>query len=99
MYLGGYAIECTLKALILESTLPTDQFAVLRRIKTHNLETLGEFLKDRGRPIPLRLVEKFRKSGWSTELRYTSGRIDTGRTRWYLKTVKQTHDRVEGELT
>ena len=98
MYLAGYAIECTLKALILELTPDSERVKRLDQIKTHNLEKLGAILKDLGRPIPLELVEKFRKSGWSTGLRYETGRIDTGRTRWYLKTVNQAYNWVEGQL-
>ena len=101
-YLAGYTIECSLKALILETTLPKDRAMTLKRIssgkKTHEPEILGGILKDLGRPIPLELVKKFRRSGWTTALRYETGRSDTKETRGFLKTAKRAYDWVEGQL-
>src|SRR4051794_39442863 len=81
MYLAGYTVECALKALILESTPVADRAEMRKLIssgkKMHNLEILGGILKDLGRPIPLELVKRFRRSGWSTALRYAAGRTDS----------------------
>jgi HEPN domain-containing protein len=102
MYLAGYSIECTLKALILELTPAPQQAEMLEKIssgrKMHEPETLGAILKDLGHPIPLDLVKRFRRSGWTTALRYESGRADTGETRGFLKTAKAAYDWVEGQL-
>jgi HEPN domain-containing protein len=102
MYLAGYTVECSLKALILEIAPAADRPAVLKGIssgkKMHDSEILGGILKDRGRPIPLELVKRFRRCGWSTALRYEIGRSDTGETRGFLKTAKATYDWVEGQL-
>ena len=107
MYLAGYAVECTLKALILHLTPPSEQPEVLKKItagkKMHDAEILGGILKsgilkNRKRPIPLDLVKRFRRSGWSTALRYETGRRDTGETRAFLKTAKAAYDWVEGQL-
>lgn len=103
MYLAGYALECTLKALILEISPAPEQAKVLRRISAgkqmHDPEVLGAMLKDLGRPIPLDLIKRLRRSGWSTALRYESGREDTGQTRCFLKTAKAAYDWVEGQLS
>jgi HEPN domain-containing protein len=102
MYLAGYTVECTLKALILEITPAADKAAMLKKISSgkmmHDLETLAGKLKDLGRPMPLDLVKRFRRSGWSTALRYESGRRDTGETRGLLKTAKAVYDWVEEQL-
>jgi HEPN domain-containing protein len=102
MYLAGYTVECTLKALILECTSARDREKMLGKItsgkKMHAAEILGGILKDLGRPIPLDLVKKFRRSGWSPALRYETGRTDTGQTRWFLKTAKAAYDWVEEQL-
>jgi HEPN domain-containing protein len=102
MYLAGYTIECALKALILELTPVTERTEMLKSIgsgkKMHNLEILGGILKDLGRPIPLLLVKRFRRSAWSTALRYETGRTDSGETRWFLKTARSAYDWVEGQL-
>ena len=103
MYIGGHTIECALKALILKITPPPNMSDMLAKIssgkKMHNPEILGAILKDLGRPMPLELVKRFRRSGWSTALRYGSGRTDTGETRGFLKTAKTTCDWVEGQLS
>src|SRR5438552_16475756 len=74
MYLAGYTVECTLKALILEITPLAERAERLKTISSgksmHEPETLGRFLKDGGRPIPAELVERLRRSDWSTALRY-----------------------------
>jgi len=102
MYLGGYTLECTLKALILENTPAKDKPATLKKItsgkKMHNVEVLSGLLKDLGCPVPLKLVKKLRKSTWSTALRYETGRTDTGETRAFLKTAKAVYNWVESQL-
>ena len=102
MYLSGYTIECTLKALILESTPPHEKEKALKKItagaKMHDIEVLIGILKDLGRPIPVELVKRLRKSTWSTTLRYKSGRTATGHTRAFLKTAKAMYDWVGRQL-
>ena len=102
MYLGGYTVECALKALIMEATPTPGRPAMLARItsgkKMHNHEILGEILKTLNRPIPLELVRRFRRSAWSTDLRYESGRGDSGETRGFLRTATQAYDWVKGQL-
>jgi HEPN domain-containing protein len=101
-YLAGYTIECTLKALILRVTPARKRPEMLKRISSgkmmHNPETLNGILKDRKNQLPLALVEKLRKSGWSTDLRYESGRRDTEKARGFLTTAKEVYDWVEGQL-
>lgn len=102
MYLAGYTVECTLKALILELAPAVDRQKMLKKIsagkKMHEPEILGSILKDLGCPIPLEVVKRFRRSGWSTALRYETGRKDTGETHGFLRTAKRTYDWVEGKL-
>jgi HEPN domain-containing protein len=102
MYLAGYAIECSLKALVLESTPAEDRNETLKRIssgkKMHDPEILGGILKNLNHAIPLDLVKRLRRSSWSTSLRYESGRKDTGETRGFLRTAKTIIDWVERQL-
>jgi HEPN domain-containing protein len=102
MYLADYTVECSLKALILDATPASDHGQTLKKISSgrqmHDAEVLGGFLKDLGRPIPLELIRRFRRSGWSTALRYETGRTDTAETRGFLKTAKAAYDWVEGQL-
>jgi len=103
MYLGGYTVECTLKALILDATPEDDREGMFDRIcsghQMHYPETLKAILVDLGRPIPLDLVRRFRRSGWSTALRSETGRRDTGETRGFLKTARMVYDWVEEQLS
>ena len=100
MYLAGYTVECSLKALIVELTPIADRPMTLTKIRSgrrmHDAEVLGGILKDLGQPIPLRLVKRLRRSGWSTSLRYEAGRRDTGETRAFLKTAGDVW--VEGQI-
>jgi hypothetical protein len=98
----GYAVECALKALILEKTSQADRQTTLELIsssaKMHNPEILGGFLKDLKSPIPLGLVKKFRHFRWSTDLRYQTGRTASNETGGFLKTAKETCEWVKGQL-
>jgi HEPN domain-containing protein len=102
MYLAGYAIECTLKALILELTRIMDRPDTLKKISTgkkmHDNEVLAGLLKDLGQPLPVVLAKKFRRYEWTTDLRYETGRTASGETRGFLKVAKETCDWVKGKL-
>lgn len=101
-YLAGYAIECALKALMVELSAEAERSDVLDKIKSgsrmHSPEVLNGFLKDHGRPIPLGLVKRLRRFPWSTALRYETGRKPVGETRGFLKVAKLVYDWVEGEI-
>jgi HEPN domain-containing protein len=103
MYLAGYTVECSLKALILAATPGTDRPTMLKKLtsgkKMHSAEVLGGILRDLNRPIPVRLAKRFRQAAWSVNLRYESGRTDTGETRAFLKTAKAVYDWVEAQIT
>lgn len=100
-YLAGYTIECCLKALILAKTAPVDQPAQLTRIRSgatmHRAEVLLQILRDLGVRLPLRLVKRFRRFDWTTDLRYEVGRRDTGETRAFLRAALEAYEWVKGE--
>jgi HEPN domain-containing protein len=102
MYIGGYALECALKALILEKTPPAEKSDRLTRITSgavmHRYDVLAGMLKDMGTVFPSDLARRLRKSNWSPELRYQTGRLDPGETRAFLKTVEAIYQWVKGEL-
>jgi HEPN domain-containing protein len=101
-YLAGYTVECTLKALILGVTPVRKRPEMLKKISSgksmHDPETLNAILKDLNNSLPLVLVAKLRKSGWSTDLRYESGGRDTEKTRQFLETAKEIYEWVERRL-
>lgn len=68
MYLAGYTVECSLKALIMEITPESQKFDKFKIIRSghqmHYPEPLGSILKDLGRPIPLEIVKRLRRARW-----------------------------------
>ena len=104
MYLAGYAVECSLKALILHLTPDADKEKMFSRISSgasmHYPETLGGILKgELGIKLPLDLVKRYRRFGWSTAIRYETGRADYGEARGVWKTGKATYDWVREKMT
>ena len=101
-YLGGYVVECTLKALILELTPLADKADKLREIsggaRMHRSEVLLGEVRNQGVVLPLELAKRMRRVRWTTDLRYDTGRRDTGETIAFLKTAKALYDWVEGQL-
>ena len=102
-YLGGYTVECSLKALILEVTPAADRPDKLKKIsagaKMHRPDVLLGELRDLGVALPLVLAKRMRRFEWSTDLRYETGRRDTGETTAFLTTAKAIYDWVEGQLS
>ena len=101
-YLGGYAVECSLKALILELTPEAEKAEKLKKIsagaKMHRPDVLLGELRDLGVALPLALAKRLRRFEWTTDLRYETGRRDTGETTAFLNTAKAIYDRVGGQL-
>lgn len=101
-YLGGYTVECSLKALILHRTPEPDKPDTLRRItsgaKMHRPDVLLGELRNSGVALPLGIAKRMRRFDWTTDLRYETGRRDTGETVAFLNTAKAIYDWVEGQL-
>jgi hypothetical protein len=99
---GGYTVECSLKALILHLTSQPDKAAKLKAIsagaKMHRPDILLSELRNFGVELPLYLAKRMRRFDWTTDLRYETGRRDTGETTAFLTTAKAMYDWVEGQL-
>ena len=80
IYLAGYTIECSLKAVILQHGPKSKQGEVTEQItrgtKAHNYESLLSLLKKSGVNMPEDLVSHVRRALtlWSPDLRYQTGR-------------------------
>lgn len=77
-YLAGYAIECSLKAIILEKTTPRS----LRRRRLgqitsgsrwHRYDVLLEVLAELSSSPPGALTRALREASWSVSARYATG--------------------------
>lgn len=101
-YVGGYTVECSLKALIMQLTPGADKPDKLKQItagaKMHRPDVLLGELRVLGILLPLELAKRMRRFDWTTDLRYETGRRDTGETVAFLKTAKAIYDWVEGQL-
>jgi len=101
-YIGGYTVECSLKALIMELTPDADKPDKLVRITSgasmHRPELLIAELKKLGMRLPPTIAKRIWRLNWSTDLRYETGRRDTGETAAFLKSAKAIYDWVEGQL-
>ena len=101
-YLGGYTVECSLKALILYLTPDPDKPNKLKDItsgaKMHRAEVLLGELRKLGTSLPLKIAKRMRRFRWTIDLRYETGRRDPGETTAFLKTAKAIYDWVEGQL-
>lgn len=101
-YVDGYAVECSLKALILEKTNPAGRPDKLLRISSgatmHRPETLLQELRTLGVRLPPELAKRMRRYDWTTDLRYETGRRIRGETRGFLRTCVEIRDWVKGQL-
>ena len=83
-YVGGYTVECSLKSLILHQTPESEKPEKLKQItsgaKMHRPEVLLGELRDLGICLPLDIAKRMRRFDWTTDLRYETGRRDTGET-------------------
>jgi HEPN domain len=102
-YIGGYTVECALKALILELTPESERTGMLSKITTgatmHRPDVLLSILRNLGVALPLDLARRIRRFEWTTDLRYETGRRDSGETVAFLKMAKAIYDWVENQLS
>lgn len=103
-YLGGYTVECALKALILHKADDRSRARWLRQItrgsEMHAPEKLLGILKTHfGVALPVSLAVRMRRFRWSVALRYEIGRRDTGETKDLLNTCRHIYCWVKGELS
>ena len=95
-------LSARLRGLFLKKLLPSDQAEMLKRIssgqKMHRPDVLLGKLRDLGVTLPLELAKRLRRFDWTTDLRYETGRRDTGETVAFLRTTKAIYDWAEGQI-
>ena len=103
VYLAGYAIECMLKALILDSLAPATRAAMLgkfRGARAHDYEWLrGQYVLNRGARPPGGIAVDFTLvDGWSTDLRYVTRSLRSAEAEEFLQAAKRILDWADGRL-
>jgi HEPN domain-containing protein len=93
VYLGGYAVECALKALLLAHTprkRHRETKATFRGNRAHNYEWLKDRLKKAGASVPSVVVQQLALvNWWSTDLRYEPGKLDLRRANEFLDSTEK----------
>lgn len=104
IYLGGYAVECVLKALILETTAKSKRHERYHAISSgasyHRFDVLEHVLRVQHHHAPETVRESIRiiTPQWSTDLRYVGAIVPRSEAIDFLKHVKQIVDWVERSL-
>ena len=105
VYLAGYAIECSLKALILSGT-PVGQRATtltdFRGQRAHDIGWLLRRLLSAGTaPPPANLAGDFAllQEEWSTDLRYSPARMDSATSSAVLASCRTLFQWADQRLT
>ena len=101
-YIGGYSVECSLKALILEKTPIVERIDMAYRLThgatNHRAEVLLGRLREQRVTLTEDLAKRMRRFHWTTDLRYETGRSDTGETRGLLRTAQAIYKWVEEQI-
>lgn len=101
-YIGGYSVECSLKALILEKTSDDEKQKTLLKITqgatNHRPEVLLARLRELGIALTPALARRMRRLDWTTALRYETGRKDSGETNALLTTARAVYEWVEQQI-
>jgi hypothetical protein len=102
VYLGGYVVECLLKALILSNTPLKGHEEMVARLKKeagHNLDLLRDLLNEEsGMKFPSRQIENLRRvSGWRSEMRYVPKSTEAADAKDFLKAVAGLRAWITGE--
>lgn len=104
-YFGGYVVECSLKALIMDSAPEAEKASTLKKITSgaasHRPDVLLDRLRAHGITLPDDLRKRMRRftDTWETGLRYEVGRRDMGETCAFLSTAKAVLNWVEENLS
>lgn len=103
IYLGGYAVECILKALIVVTT-PTDRRTEIvesfRGARAHSLDWLRDEYRQRGGPgFPPTIAQAFQRvRTWGTHWRYEPGGIPLRDAQAFLKATDELLQWADGRL-
>lgn len=94
IYLGGYSVECILKALIIVSSpkkKTRDILGEFRGVRAHHFDWLrSQYLQTGASPIPSQLTRPLAiVNGWSTALRYQPGSRKRKEAVAFLDAAKQ----------
>jgi HEPN domain-containing protein len=102
VYLGGYGVECALKALVLSSepgARHRDTLRSFRGVKAHDFEWLRQELARRTGAMPREMIRQLaRASAWTTDLRYSSRAIRRRNAEDFLAMAEAIFRWAEGRL-
>jgi hypothetical protein len=87
----------------MERTAEVDRLAMLQRLthgaNHHRPEVLLDRLRDLGIALTPELARRVRRFDWTTDLRYETGRKDTGETNALLNTARAIYEWVRPQIS
>jgi HEPN domain len=103
IYLGGYAVECSLKALILSLVPRTRQTEVAEAFRGggwHRFERLkDDYMARGGASFPIAIARSFSYvSRWTVESRYVPGERPLREAKLFLDSTKSILEWINGRL-
>ncbi len=102
VYLGGYAVECMLKALLLSRVPAPTRIDVLRSFKgtkAHDFDWLRGGLSQRGVHLPDEIKDCLsRVATWTTDLRYDPAEISLQRAEEFLADSERILGWIQGSI-
>lgn len=104
VYLGGYVVECSLKALILKRTPAARRRAVCEELtagaRVHNFDVLSAMLMAKACAIPanIRKLLDSLNDEWRTDLRYVGAAIPEREAEQFIEQIRTVYDWVRGSL-
>ena len=89
--------------MILENTVAPDRSGMLDRLthgsNHHRPEVLLDRLRERGVLLTVELAKRMRRFDWTTDLRYETGRKDTGETTGLLRTARAIYEWAKEQMS
>jgi hypothetical protein len=104
IYLGGYAVECAMKAMILERTVKSKRRERFKAISGgaiyHQFDILERVLRIQNVQIPEVVLQSIRiiTPQWTTDLRYAGAIVPKAEAVDFLKHARQIVEWVERSL-
>jgi HEPN domain-containing protein len=103
VYLGGYGIECALKAAVLASVPRSHEIEVLgtfRGLAAHSFDHLRrQYLRSGGASLPQEIQEALADvSGWAVSQRYNPERVSAEETATFLEAARRIFNWIEDRL-
>lgn len=103
VYLGGYGVECMLKALLLSAVSTSKEREIVETFRGRQGHDYNWLLKayrrQKSPQVPADMMRHFsRVNSWSVDMRYEAGNVKENLARGFLASVHEVVAWIEGRL-